>query len=357
LGPDIADTPVGLRTERGIVTINAKNVLGARRLGVAAGAAAALAVGMVAAGPAAAARSSSASVANDTLTVSGSVGHDRIALRLAPGAPGTLQVDFGDDGSAEHSFDRSTFTRVAVNMLSGNDQFRSDQVNGTFADEIATIDAGSGDDTMNGGDGNELFLGGSGDDALDGNRGADVGVLGSGSDSFRWDPGDGSDVVEGRSGTDTLDFNGAGVDESMSLSAEGRRAVFLRDPATIRMDMDGVERLDLTALGGADTLTVDDLTGTDFRRADVDLSAPTGGSDAQADTVTVNGTPKNDRIEVEAEGARVDVEGLGTEVRISGSEVIDRLQVNGLDGNDDVDVDDDVSELIAVAADLGPGQR
>ncbi len=337
--------------------MNARNIFGAHRLGVAAGAAAALAVGLVAAGPAAAARSSSASVANDTLTVTGGAGHDRIALRLAPGAAGTLQVDFGDDGSAEHSFDRSTFSQIAVFMRSGNDQFRLDQVNGPFADEASTIDGGSGNDTMDGGDGNELFLGRSGNDAVDGNRGDDVGVLGSGNDSFRWDPGDGSDVVEGRSGTDTLDFNGAGVAENMSLSAEGRRAVFLRDVANIRMDMDGVERLDLTALGGADTLTVNDLTGTDFRRADVDLSAPTGGGDAQADTVTINGTPKRDRIDVEAEGARVDVEGLKTEVRITGSEVIDRLQVNGLDGNDDVDVDDDVSALIAVAVDLGPGQR
>ena len=55
------------------------------------------------------------------------------------------------------------------------------------------------------------------------------------------------------------------------------------------MDMNGVERLDLTALGGADTVTVDDMSGTDFRRAVVDLSAPTGGADGVADIVTVKG--------------------------------------------------------------------
>ena len=38
----------------------------------------------------------------------------------------------------------------------------------------------------------------------------------------------------------------------MSLSPEGGRATFLRDLADILMDMDGVERLDLTALGGND---------------------------------------------------------------------------------------------------------
>ncbi|MGH9184873.1 MAG: hypothetical protein ACRD0U_03485 [Acidimicrobiales bacterium] len=157
--------------------------------------------------------------------------------------------------------------------------------------------------------------------------------------------------------TDTLDLKGAGVNESMSPSAEGRRAVLLRDLANIRMEMDGVDRLGLTALGGADAFTVNHLTGTDFRRADVDLSAPTGGGDAQTDTVTVNGTPRRDRIDVETEGARVDVGGLRTEVRISGSGIIDRLQINGLDGDGDFDVDDDVSVLLAAAVDLGSGQR
>ena len=109
---------------------------------------------------------------------------------------------------------------------------------------------------MNGGDNIELFLGGSGDDFADGNRGNDTGVMGSGNDIFRWDPGDGSDVVEGDSGTDTLDFNGAGANEVMSLSPNGGRSLFLREPANIRMDMDNVERLDLTALGGVDTMRV-----------------------------------------------------------------------------------------------------
>ena len=46
----------------------------------------------------------------------------------------------------------------------------------------------------------------------------------------------------------------------MSLSANGRRTLFLRDVANIRMDMDDVERLDLTALGGADTMIVRDMS-------------------------------------------------------------------------------------------------
>ena len=204
--------------------------------------------------------------------------------------PDQLQVDFGDDGTAEHTFDRSTFSQIAVYLGSGNDSFRVDQVNGAFADEALTVDGGSGNDVMDGGDGRERFIGASGDDAVDGNRGDDTGELGSGNDSFRWDPGDGSDVVEGASGTDTLDFNGAGAAENMSLSANGRRTLFLRDVANIRMDMDDVERLDLTALGGADTMIVRDMSGTDFRLAAIDLSGPAGGGDLATDIVTVEGT-------------------------------------------------------------------
>jgi hypothetical protein len=327
-----------------------------RRLGFAGATAALAAVGMMTAGTAAASRPSSASVANGTLTINGTNQSDRLALRLQAGDAGTLQVDFGDDGSAEHSFDRGTFGRIDVLLSGGDDEFRVDQVNGALADEALTVDGGSGDDTLDGGDGIELFVGGSGDDAVDGNRADDTALLGAGSDTFRWDPGDGSDVVEGESGHDTLDFNGNGASETMSLSDNGGRSVFLRDVANIRMDMDDVERLDLTALGGIDTITVGDLSGTDVRVVDVDLSGPGGGGDAQVDVVRANGTPRADKIDVATEEARVDVDGLTSETRITGSETVDVLQVNTLGGNDDVDVDGDVFARITVAVDLGPDQ-
>jgi len=103
-------------------------------------------------------------------------------------------VDFGDDSSADQSFDRSTFSSIEVFLRSGNGRFRVDQIHGAFADEALTVHGAGGHDTLDGGDGAELFDGGSGRDAADGNRGNDTGVLGSGWDSLRWDPGDGSDV-------------------------------------------------------------------------------------------------------------------------------------------------------------------
>ena len=337
------------------MTIKSKHSRAARRLGLAAGVAG-VAAALATAGPAAATPSNTAFVAHDTLIVKGSNNNDRIALRLEAGQPGILQVDFGDDGTAERSFDRATFSRINIFARAGHDQVRIDQVNGPFADEAVTMYAGRGNDTLDGGDGAELFLGGRGSDAVDGNRGDDTGILGSGWDSFRWDPGDGSDIVEGQRGYDTLDFNGANVDEQMSLTPNGSRSLFLRAQGNIRMDMDGVEKLDLTALAGVDTITVDDMSGTDFRRAAVDLQGPTGGPDGAADLVTVNGSAGADRIDLETEGAAVVAEGLQTEVRLTGSERADLVQVNTLDGNDDVDVDGTVFALIDIDVDLGPGQ-
>ena len=326
----------------------------ARRVGQASGAAVALGLAaVVMAGPASAAQVPSASVANDTLTVTGTQASERLALRLHAGTPGVLEVDFGDDGTAEFSFDRATFSRIDVRLLAGNDQFRIDQVNGAFADEALTVDGGNGNDTMNGGDGVEVFYGGNGADSVDGNRGNDTAYLGNGTDSFTWDPGDGSDVVEGQNGVDTLVFNGANIAlENMFLAPNGSRTLFHRDQANINMDMDGVERLDLNALGGVDTIRIDDMTGTDFARADVDL----GGADGAVDVLTVNGTANDDTVRVATHDGGVDVKGLEPETRITGSEATDSLRLNTLDGNDRVKVDGAVSGLISPVVDLGTGQ-
>ena len=85
-----------------------------------------------------------ANVQNGTLEITGDHASDKLALRLAPGDPNTLQVDVGDDGTANFSFDRSTFTAIHVQGGGGDDQIRIDQSNGAFTDEAVTLDGGSG---------------------------------------------------------------------------------------------------------------------------------------------------------------------------------------------------------------------
>ena len=144
----------------------------------------------------------------------------------------------------------------------------ADFIDGGAGDD--TIDGGGGNDVLLGGDGDDLLIGGRGNDRVTGGRGNDVALLGSGSDLFVWNPGDGSDVVEGGSGTDTLQFNGSIAGEHIDISANGGRAKLLRDVGAVTMDLNSVERIEMAASGGADTITVDDLNGTGVRQVAVD---------------------------------------------------------------------------------------
>ena len=42
--------------------------------------------------------------------------------------------------------------------------------------------------------------------------------------------------------------------------------MFTRDVANIAMDLNGIESIDFNALGGADTVTVNNLAGTDVEQ-------------------------------------------------------------------------------------------
>ena len=97
---------------------------------------------------------------------------------------------------------------------------------------------------------------------MTGGQGNDSADLGDGNDTFIWNPGDGSDIVEGGAGTDTLVFDGANVGERIDISANGGRALLTRDIGIVTMDLNSVEHIQLNTLGGADTVTVNDLTGT-----------------------------------------------------------------------------------------------
>jgi hypothetical protein len=282
----------------------------------------------------------SAKVVHDVLRVRGTDAGDRIALRLAAGQPGIVQVDFGDDGSADRSFARAGISTIDINAGDGDDAVRIDESHGAFTDVIpTTISGGDGNDTIAGGSGNENLRGGDGHDVIDGNRGSDIGLMGDGDDTFVWDPGDGSDVVEGQDGADTMVFNGAGVPEQVDLSANGSRLRFFRTQGNVTMDTAGVERVDFNALGGADTVTVNNLAGTDVTTVNVDLAGSLGGTtgDGQPDRVIVNATDGDDARDVSGDSADVKVSGLAATVRVLHTESAnDRLDVNTLGGTDTV---------------------
>jgi predicted lipoprotein with Yx(FWY)xxD motif len=285
-------------------------------------------------------RKVSATLYNGTLSVIGTRASEKIALRLKAGDASVLEVDAGDDGSADFSFARSDVKRIVVIGRAGNDSLSIDESNGVFTDAIpTTLNGGGGNDTLTGGSGAERLVGGSGNDTMDGNRGADIGIMGSGADTFIWDPGDGSDVVEGQAGHDTMVFNGAAAAEQVELSANGTRLKFFRNPGNVTMDTAGVERVDFNALGGADSVRVNDLSATDVREVNIDLAGALGGTtgDGQADRVTVVGTNGNDRIDVSGDAQAVKASGLAATVRILHSEAaLDGLDIETLGGADKV---------------------
>src|SRR5437870_11478867 len=109
------------------------------------------------------------------LTINGTKASDKIALRLQAGQPDILQVDVGDDGSPDFSFERAKVAKIAVKARSGDDLVRIDESNGVFTDTIpTTIAGGDGNDPIARGTGVETLLGGAGNDTIDGNGGTDL---------------------------------------------------------------------------------------------------------------------------------------------------------------------------------------
>ena len=195
----------------------------------------------------------------DTVEVNGGNGAEQFTTT----ANGT-RVRFDRLNPAPFAIDIGTSENLVLNANGGDDSFSA---TGNLAALIKiTVDGGTGNDQLLGSNGIDILLGGDGNDFVDGQQANDVGFLGAGNDTFQWDPGDGSDVVEGQDGTDEMLFNGSAANERMEASANGGRVRFTRDIANIVMDLNDVESILAKALGGTDTVTVNDLSGTDRRR-------------------------------------------------------------------------------------------
>jgi Ca2+-binding RTX toxin-like protein len=269
----------------------------------------------------------------DSVIVNGTNGND--AITVSGDASGVAVSGLPAVVAIQH---QEPTDQLAVNGLGGNDAISATALP---AQAIAlTADGGAGNDTLAGGAGVEKLLGGDGNDTIDGNGGNDAARLGAGADTFVWDPGDGSDTIEGQAGADTMRFNGANGAEQVTLSANGKRLKFFRDAGNITMDTAGVERVDFNALGGADVVTVNDLTGTDVSSVNVDLAGTLGGAagDGQSDRVLVNGTNGDDSINVNGDSEALKESGLAVTVEILHAEgARDSLEINTLAGRDTVD--------------------
>ncbi len=200
----------------------------------------------------------------DTVTVNGTQGDDVFG---AAGDAGGINI-FGLQASINIFSQEQANDRLTLNALGGNDV-----VNAT------SLEADGIQLAINGGLGNDLIIGSEGDDLVNGGDGNDTALLGAGDDTFVWNPGDDNDTIEGQDGFDKMLFNGANVAENIDISANGGRVRFTRNIANVVMDLNDVEGIDFNALGGADAIVVNDLSGTDLTEVNLNLAGVGGVGD------------------------------------------------------------------------------
>ena len=231
-----------------------------------------------------------------TLQLTGDAGGDTLTLTQGSAANA---LDVIVNGQLVSTFDRASFTAVAVEAGGGDDDRQSSSNDGSSSPRSVTIDGGAGDDTLIGATAPRRSSAAPATTSSTATsaptRPASAGATTPSSGTRAT----AATSVEGEGGKDTLQFNGSNADENVDVTANGPRVLLSRDVASITMDLDGIENdRTIRALGGADTITVGDLAGTDVRAVNVDLAAFAGGGDGAADTVIAHGT----------DGRRIDVD-------------------------------------------------
>jgi Bacterial Ig-like domain (group 3)/RTX calcium-binding nonapeptide repeat (4 copies) len=313
------------------------------------------------------------SAATGVLTVAGDSLDNTIVV--SRDAAGTILMNNGAVAIQGGQATVANTSKILVTGGAGNDVLTMDETNGGLPQ--ATLDGGAGNDVLTGGavalapglvSSFDTLLGGAGDDTLfggasaefiNGGTGNDTLFGGAGDDRFSWNPGDGNDTVDGQAGNDSPGFFGDSSNENIALSADGTQARLTRDVDGVTMGLNSLEVVNVLAQGGADTITVNDLTGTGVIGVSLFLGDTGNGGDGQADTVIVNGTNGNDNVSIIGStvgGASLYVVGLPAQVGIFQTETIDHLTVNTLGGFDRVDASGLDTGVIGLTVDLGDGQ-
>ena len=198
------------------------------------------------------------------------------------------------------------------------------------------LDGDLGNDKLIGSKGDDYVMAGVGNDTVIGGAGNDTALLGAGNDLFLWNPSDGSDTIYCQAGFDTVRVTGSNVNESFIIAPNGGRAALFRDVGAVFLDIDDGERLQVRALGGADSIVVNDLIGTNVKEVAIDLAAAAGGTlaDSKVDVVTVGGLATDDFIDVTWTGGKVVASGLTASVSVAHAGATDILAISGGDGSD-----------------------
>jgi Ca2+-binding RTX toxin-like protein len=275
--------------------------------------------------------------AADTVTVTGTNGADMFGVA---GDAGGINV-FGLQAGVNIFNQEQANDRLTLNGLDGDDVI-----------DATSLEADGIQLTMNGGLGNDVLLGSEGNDFFNGGDGNDLAMMGAGDDTFVWNPGDDNDTLEGQAGFDTMLFNGSNAAEEITISANGGRATFFRNVANVTMDLNDMEGIDFNALGGADKITINDLSGTDLTEININLTE--AANLAGADTIVINATNGDDVVLVVGDSGGVSVLGLAAQINITGFDAAnDRIIINTLAGDDVIEASGLSVGAIQLTADGG----
>ena len=259
----------------------------------------------------------------DTVLLHGTGDHDTIGLSLAgskivrTGMPIELSIDHA--GKTD---------RLVMHGDTGHDWIDASIVP---AGKIALqLFGDSGDDTI---------WGSAGDDVIEGGFDNDFALLGAGNDLFTWFSGDGKDRVEGDAGTDTLSAFGTSASEGFLVLADAGKVQFHAQLESAVVELDNVERVQLNAAGGTDSILVGDLTGTDTKLVSVDLGLLlVPGGDGQTDILSAVGGIANETITATLAAGAVTIKGMAAQLSVTHVEAIDTIAIYGGEGNDTISV-------------------
>ena len=257
--------------------------------------------------------------------VGGKIAHN---LPVAQGFASATDLDPNTDGIQERDV---LAANVVVRGGGGNDILNAAGLGNTYGS--LDIQGDAGDDTVTGGGKADPLSGGEGDDRVVGSPGDDIMRGGNGNDVLVWNNGDGSDTMDGDAGNDEIEVNGsanAGDDFRITPGANGRTTfdrvnlgLFKLDTLAERMTVNGLGGDDLIAgapgLAGRILLTLNGNTGSD---------TITGGDGADR----VNGGEAADVVDGGAGDDRVNGDRGGDTMR--GGAGDDVLEWNDGDGSD-----------------------
>ncbi len=223
----------------------------------------------------------------------------------------------GDDSLTVGDLADSDVTKVVFSGGDGNDTLDA-------RESSTTIEAfgGDGDDLLLGGSAEDTFFAGAGNDIVVGQRGNDTAYLEAGDDRFIWNNGDGSDFINGGDGFDVTQVNGAdGPGDEFDLSQSDGQAIFNRlNLGLFTLTNEGIEQFEINGQGGDDSLTINDLTGSDVQS--VIFSGGDGNDFLDASgtltPVTADGGDGND-ILIGGAGDDILIGGNGADLLIGGA--------------------------------------